>query len=137
MRTQYNDLLTSISGTLMRTDRTGFEQFHHINYHIKRTGGGDNDANRDFLAGARCTLSASWQAFLFSVSLPHPDTFDHFFLSSYRCDTILDSVYRCTVHVRNRNDIMNSCKYWQLNLCNCPQTFIIILIITGLDSRGC
>lgn len=83
----------------MQADRTGFEQFHHINYHINRTGRGDN-TNRDFLAGARCTLSVSWQAFLFSVSLPHPGTFDHFFLSSYRCDTILDSVYRCTVHVR-------------------------------------
>lgn len=74
----------------MWADRTGFEQFHHINYHINSTGGGDN-TNRDFLSGTRCTLSVSWHAFR---------TFDHFFLSSYHCDTILDSVYRHTVHVR-------------------------------------
>lgn len=83
----------------MRAERTGFEQFHHIKYHINRTDGGDNTI-RDFLAGARCTLSVSWQAFLFSVSLPHPGMFDHFFYSSYRCDTILDSFYRPTVHDR-------------------------------------
>lgn len=89
VRSEYNDLLTSVSGTLTPADRTGLGQFHHIKYHLNRavsapmlTGTGG-----DFLPEARQAPSISRQACLVSASCVT--------LQFSQCwDAIADCVYR-------------------------------------------